>query len=707
MTRKAIALEICLWFMVLPAAAQVQAEKAVVRPVRIEEPPQIDGLLDEPLWQEIEPITDFRQYEPDNGEPATERTEVRIGYDSRFLYFGVRAYDREPDKIIARIFERDANVDDDDSFTVAIDSLNDNRTAVAFDTNVLGTKLDVQYSEGGAYNLSWDAIWYAKGNVDELGFTLEIAIPFFSLRFKPADEVEMGLYLDRIIRRKNEDVNWPYLTRDYNFLSVSQYARMVGLTGIERGVDVEVKPYGIAGYSETSVESAREVDAGLDVKWGLTSNLTSDLTLNPDFAQVESDALQVNLTRFNLFYPEKRDFFIESADLFEFGLPEQAEVFFSRRIGLRHGSEVPILGGARAYGMVGNTNIGLMTMQTRESSGFEGENFSVARVKHNILGRSYFGGILTSRKGEAKFEDTTAGGDFMLLFGTNFKINGSLARSNRQGIDEGNWMGNLSVRQDMDLYDWVVSYDDIGRNFAPGMGFILRPDQRNLRANIHYNPRPGWKGVRQLTFGHLYRRVENHDGVLETQIFRPRFWVEFQTQDWLMTQYNDTFDRVPYPFQVAPGVFIQAGDYKNRQFLAFFRSHRSRRIALRTIYEGGSFYGGNIQSASFELIFKPVPQLHLSTEHTFDRVDVSGGSFDSLISTLLVSYNFSPALTTRFATQYSSLLEDFVLNFRLRWIYAPRSEVWLVYDETRRFPTLGSLLRDRALILKVVHNFNF
>ena len=154
-------------------------------------------------------------------------------------------------------------------------------------------------------------------------------------------------------------------------------------------------------------------------------------------------------------------------------------------------------------------------------------------------------------------------------------------------------------------------------------------------------------------------------------------------------------------------VFIQAGDYKNRQFLAFFRSHRSRRIALRTIYEGGSFYGGDIQSASFELIFKPVPQLHLSTEHTFDRVDVPGGSFDSLISTLLVSYNFSPALTTRIATQYSSLLEDFVLNFRLRWIYAPRSEVWLVYDETRRFPTLGSLLRDRALILKVVHNFNF
>jgi len=698
---------ICFLLIAAPSAAQVQGEEAVVRPVRVEEAPRIDGLLDEPLWQEIKPLTDFRQYEPDNGEPASELTEVRICYDSRFLYFGVRAYDSEPGRIAARVFERDANVDEDDSFTVAIDSLNDNRTAVAFDTNVLGTKLDVQYSESGMYNHYWDAIWYARGNVDELGFTLEIAIPFFSLRFKPTEEVEMGLVLERIIRHKNETVYWPYLSRDYHFGSVSQYARMVGLRGIERGVDLEVKPYGIAGYSETAVESDYQADAGLDVKWGVTSNLTADLTLNPDFAQVESDALQVNLTRFSLFYPEKRDFFIESADLFQFGLSESADVFFSRRIGLRSGGEVPILGGARAYGLVGNTHLGLMTMQTRESGGFGGENFGVARVRHNIMGRSYVGGIFTSRRGVAEFEDTTVGGDFMFLFGTNFKIQGSLARSGRPGVETGNWFGTASVSHTTDLYDWIVRYDDIGANFDPGIGFVSRPDQRALTANVHYNPRPGWPGVRQLTFGNLYRRIENHDGVVETQTIRPGFIALFQTEDWLMVLYNDTRERAPYSFQIAPGVVIPAAEYHNRRLSIYFNSNPARRIALSASYDGGSFYGGDIRSAGLELVFKPLPRLHLGTECSLDSVDIPGGSFDSVISTLLLSYYFSPTLTTRVAAQYSSLLDDFVFNFRLRWIYAPGSEAWLVYDEGRRFGLQAPSLRDRALIVKVVYNFNF
>ncbi len=508
-----VAAAVFLPFLATPAAAQRKGEDAIVRPARLQQSPKIDGRLDEPLWGEIEPLTDFWQYEPKNGEPGTEKTEVRIGYDSHFLYFGIRAFDNDPEQVIARTFERDANVDNDDSITIAIDARNDNRTAIFFGTNVLGTKLDVQYNDAGAYNKNWDAIWYAKGHIDESGYALEVAIPFFALRFMPADVVEMGLHMARIIRRKSETVAWPYISRDYELDQVSEYGRMVGLENIERGVDLEIKPYGIAGYSETRAESGGEADAGLDVKWGVTSNLTSDLTVNPDFAQVESDALQVNLTRFNLFYPEKRDFFLESADLFQFGLPARAEVFFSRRIGIRGGIEVPIYGGARAYGMVGQTNIGLMTMQTRPSGSFDSENFSVARIKQNVLGRSYFGGIVTSRKGETSFEDTTLGGDFMLLFENNLKINGSLAKSNRPGVSSGNWMGNLSARQDRDLYDWVISYDDIGPNFDPKIGFIARPNQRNLTSNIHYNPRPGWRGVRQLTFGFRYDRIENHDGL--------------------------------------------------------------------------------------------------------------------------------------------------------------------------------------------------
>jgi hypothetical protein len=704
---RTIALLFCSMLFAVPLAAQMVAEEAVVKPVRVDKPPKIDGFLDESLWKDIEPVTDFRQYEPDNGAPTTERTEVRICYDSRFLYFGVRAYDGEPGKIIARVFERDANVDEDDSFTIAIDSLNNNRTAVAFDTNVLGTQLDVQYSEDGLYNESWNAIWYSKGRIDELGYTLEIAIPFFVLRFKPADEVEMGLDLERIIRRKSEKVNWPYLSRDYDFIHVSRYGRMVGLKGIERGIDLEVKPYGIAGYSKIPGESDYEADAGLDVKWGLTSNLTADLTLNPDFAQVESDALKVNLTRFSLFYPEKRDFFIESSGLFQFGTPQSAEVFFSRRIGLRNGSEVPILGGARAYGMVGHTNIGLMTMQTRGSDGFGGENFSVARVKHNILGRSYVGGIFTSRRGEETFNDTTLGGDFMFLFGKNYKIQGSLSRSGVEAESGKGWMGNLSLSQYADLYDWIIRYEDIGNDFNPGMGFIQRPDQRGIMTNIHYKPRPGWKGVRQLYIGNVYRRIENHDGIVETRTIRPGFLMMFQTEDNFMTLYYDTYEMVPYSFPVAPGIAIPAGEYTNRQGLLTFDSSPARRLSVSATYTFGGFYGGDIQSAEYNFTFKPTERLHLIMGQAIDAVDLPSGSFNSVITTLLASFHFSPTLTTRVAAQYSSLYEDFVFNFRLRWIYAPGSEAWLVYDEGRRFGQAEPSLRDRAVILKVVYNLNF
>ncbi|HUX05686.1 MAG TPA: DUF5916 domain-containing protein [Acidobacteriota bacterium] len=691
----------------ISADAQSADKEMTVRPVRVETPPRIDGLLDEALWKEIEPITDFRQYEPDNGALPTERTEIRICYDSRYLYFGIRAFDSEPNEIVARTFERDGNVDADDAISIVIDSLGDNRTASVFETNVRGAQLDLQLSEAGDINVSWDAIWYSRGHIDDQGFTIEVAIPFFVLRFQPAEEVRMGLLLERIIRRKNENALWPHLTRDYKVNSVSQYGSMEGLKGIERGVNLEIKPYAVAGYTKTPSDNDYDADAGLDVKWGVTPNFTTDLTLNTDFAQVESDALQINLTRFSLFYPEKRDFFLESADLFQFGLASSAEVFFSRRIGIRGNREVPIIGGARAYGLAGNTNLGLMTMQTDASDGIDGENFSVARVKHNILGKSYLGGIITSRRGLASEEDTTVGGDFMYLVGKNFKVAGSLARSSREGVDEGNWMGILDTSQYTDLYDWTVRYTDIGGNFNPGMGFIQRPDQRGILTNIHFKPRPKIKGIHQLTFGNVYQRIENHDGVLETRRIRPGFLATFKTFDSLMILYDDKYEFVPHSFPIAPDVFIAAGEYTLRQLIVDFSSNYSRKVVLGTGLNTGSFYDGDLFSWYASLIYRPMPRLYLGMDYMYDSVDVPSGSFDSHIANLQFSYYFSPTLTSRVVAQYSSLLEDFVFNFRLRWIYAPGSEGWLVYDEGRRFGTPFSSLKERALICKIVHNFNF
>jgi hypothetical protein len=688
-------------------AAEDTNNNLTIRIVRTESPIKLDGVLDEEIWSRIEPITDFRQREPGDGVPASERTEVRICYDGKHLYFGIRAYDSEPDKLIRSVYERDGNMGTDDSFLIAIDSNDDNRTGYSFEMNLLGARTDAEFGEMSSYNSDWDAIWDYRVRTDEEGYTIEAVIPFFILRFTPSDEVEMGLALMRRIRRKNETVLWPFVSRDFNVYSISRYNTITGLSGIERGKHLEIKPYLIAGYSQTPPEDSRKADAGLDVKWGLTPNFTMDLTANTDFAQVESDLLQVNLTRFSLFYPEKREFFLESADLFQMGLPQRSEVFFSRRIGLRGSDVVPIIGGARAYGLIGNTNIGLMTMQTDAISGVESENFTVARVKQNFMQRSYVGAIVTSRRGFEPEEDTTVGGDLKMIFGSNIMLSGYVARSGRRDVTEDNWAYTAGALQVTDKYYWEVRYDDIGARFDPGIGFVSRPDQRTFTLYGEYDPRPGWPGVKQISLGTLYRRIANHDGILETQVYNPTFWLLFDTDDRITVFYEDTYDFVPWSFFMAPDVPVPSGEYKNRTFYGELTTSKSRRLAVAAYGLGGSYYGGDIASGYMIVWYKPTTWLQLRIEDQHDRVELPGGSFDSNISRFFISYYLGPAISTRIAAQYSSLYEDFVFNFRLRWIYRPGSEAWLVYNEGRRFDLPVDSLRDRALILKIVYNFNF
>ncbi|UCF38717.1 MAG: carbohydrate binding family 9 domain-containing protein [Acidobacteriota bacterium] len=678
-----------------------------VAPRLISEKPKLDGVLDEQFWQEIEPITDFVQQEPGDGDPATERTEARIAYDRHNLYFGIRAFDSEPRRLVQSVYERDGFMPADDGILIGIDSNNDNRTAFIFEMNTVGGKTDIEVSEEGSFNINWDAIWNYAVKVDDEGYTIEVVIPMFVLRFKPADEIEMGLLLKRRIRKNNEEVNWPYFSRDYEFGAASQYGKMTGLQGLERGKDLEIKPYGLAGYSQTVDDSEYEADAGVDVKWGITPNLTTDLTFNTDFAQIESDELQVNLTRFNLFYPEKRDFFLESANLFQFGLGQRAEVFFSRRIGLRGFEEVPIIAGGRLYGLVGSTNVGALVMQTAESGVHPGENFIVGRVKQNISRRSYLGGIFTNRTGDTSMEDTTFGTDFMALLDNNLRIHGQISRSGREGVSEGQWFASAGILQITDRYYWEFRYDDIGENFEPGIGFVARPDQRTLTGFGQYTPRPDWSGVRKLSFSTLFRRIENHAGNLETRTINPGVGITFSTEDTIQAEYEDTFDWIPYSFEIAPGIVVQEGDYTNRSGLAMFESSRSRRFSVFLIGRAGSFYGGDLKGFAAHVTFRPWAQVRIQADSETHWVDLPGGSFSSPVARIHFSYYFSSSLSTRVATQYSDLYDEFLLNFRLRWIYTPGSELWFVYNEGRQFESLDPSLRDRAVIVKLVHNFNF
>lgn len=679
-------------------------EGSAVRPLKIEEEPKIDGDLNEPFWRNIEPITDFIQLDPAYGEPATERTEVRICYNSRYLYFGVRCFDSEPEKIIARIYRRDGNLHYDDSVVISIDSLHDQRKAFLFETNPLGAQEDAQIEEGNVYDTSWNAIWFSSGRIDDQGYTLEIAIPFFILRFKPAEEVSMGLMMRRLIRRKYEVAYWPYLKRGYWITSISQFGHLNGLREIERGVNLEIKPYGLAGYSDSSTQKNSTADAGLDVKWGMTSNLTADLTLNTDFAQVESDALQVNLTRFSLYYPEKREFFLESAELFKFGISTDTQLFFSRRIGIRSKEEVPILGGARLYGLVGNTNVGFMSIRTRDVGDVPGELFTVARFKQNVLKRSYVGGIFTSRTGHEPDRDYTYGADFVYRFGSDSRVYGLLSRCNRPGAEGGNWYGMFGTRYSTDLIGGAIVYEDIGIKFDPGVGYVHRRDMRTLFLHGAYKPRPG--GIRRLFLNFTRWQTVSHSGVLETSKTSADFEIRCHEGHFFYGGVTSTEDFIRNTYIIASRVSIPPGRYSFFHWWLQARTSDARRLAARGRVDIGTFYGGSKKSFDLLLFIKHIPRFQVNPEVEIEHVNLPDGRFTSTISRLTVAWYLSPNFVSRVVAQYSSLYEELDFNFRVRWIYAPGSEVWVVYDEGRRFGIDGPSLRDRALIAKIVYNFN-
>ncbi len=393
--------------------------------MRIEAPPRIDGVLDEPFWEQIPPITGFRQRDPVDGAPASERTEVRIAYDEDALYFGFTFFDAEPDRIRRAILHRGGRIDKDDRVVIGLDSYHDRRNGYIFEVGALGTQDDAIFADENLVldNWSWDGVFTTETRVTEDGWVLEMEIPFTTIRFADVEEPVMGIAFSRSIRRKNETVVWPHIGQDYKagIAQVSQYATLTGLKDVRRGHRLEVKPYGILGAQEQAAGPStggtgfeRESQAGLDVKYGLTPNLTLDLTWNTDFAQVETDNVQINLTRFDLFFPEKREFFLERAGLFQFGTPQETEVFFSRRIGL----EDDIFGGGRLTGQAGPISIGALALRTEARVPEEeaGAWNSVVRLQANLRERMTVGAIATSLEDSGGSSNRVAGADFVTRF---------------------------------------------------------------------------------------------------------------------------------------------------------------------------------------------------------------------------------------------------------------------------------------------------
>ena len=714
-----------------PAVAQESWEEYRVDAVKVEQRPRIDGVLDEALWQGAAVIDQFVQQEPDEGAPATERTEVRVLYDGSSLFLGVRAFHSNAEGVVATEMRRDGDrILDEDNFQVILDTFMDLKTAYMFVVTPLGAQLDQQvFDEGGrdrrasvnAVNRDWDGVWSVATSQAPEQWVAEIEIPMVTLRFPDADPQSWGINFMRNIRRKNEQVFWAPIPKAFSLTRVSLAGSLRDLESLDRGLDLRVTPFATGGGRRTSVEgitnNSTEGEVGLDVKYGLTASLNLDVTINTDFAQAEVDNEQVNLTRFALFFPEKRDFFLENSGQFTVGTPNSigriADLFFSRRIGLTaSGASVPILGGARLTGKVGANNIAVMDLQTDDAFGQPGENFLVARYSRDVLGRSQIGGIVINKQANTGggFNRTYAA-DMNLALTTAFTVDGFIAGTSTPGVSEGELGGH--VRAGWLDQSWRIysEYENLGDNFNPEVGFVPRVGIIRRKLHIEFNPRPGKWGIRLMDPMWNVSYITDQSGRLVTRQFHHMLSTTFENGALFNIMHNRFFERIDNPFSVG-GVAIDPGRYWFHDWNFSFRSDPSRTFFYQLRYAPQTFFDGNRTDMSVTAGLRVTDQLATSASITRNDVEIPNGAFKADIASLQVDYAFSPTVSLRSLTQYNSLSEQWSTSARLRYIFRPGSDIFVVYDEVRRDTPIAldpfvDQFRDRQLLLKFTYLFSY
>ena len=693
-----------------PAAAQPAMPQARVTATPVPRPPTIDAVLDEPFWATIEPVTDFRQRDPVDGAPASEPTEVRIGYDANALYFGFVFHDSEPGLIRRSILHRGGRIDKDDRVIVALDTYHDRRNAYIFEIGALGTQDDALISDESMTldDWNWDGVFTSETRVTEDGWVLELEIPFTTIRFPDTDEPTMGIAFMRSIRRKNESVFWPHIGQEYRsgISQVSRYATLDGLRGLRRGRYAEIKPFATAGTQRMAGDAGFEgqTDVGVDLKYALTSNLTFDLTWNTDFAQVESDNVQINLTRFDLFYPEKREFFLERAGLFQFGTPRQTEVFFSRRVGLRG----DIAGGGRLTGQAGPLSIGALGLRTRRYSddavALPAAWNSVVRLRTDLRPRTTLGGIVTSLDHEHGW-DRTAGLDFSSRFWSSSAFNvwaarvwnpdfsGSLGTSGSAGgavrpaSTGGREAGGANAASaelllQNDLYAVGVSRLLIDDGFQPALGFVPRTDQDRWEGRAGVTPRfesSTW--ARQLMLDVSGHHIRGRDGAKQTHQLRASAGLNFQSGEFANIAFSERFERLEGPARISDRR-LAADDYVFRRVSVSMRTNDSRTFSGALQGSVGDFWSGTRTEVGGGATWITGPHLTIGGRYSWN--DVSLPVEDGDFSTHLVSANIQGAVSRKlFANalvQWDNRSRELQANIRIDWIHTPGSDLFVVID---------------------------
>ena len=697
-----------LWMCVLCASvsseAQTERELPSMSAHRTSEEIKVDGVLDEPVWQSVEPIRQLYQIQPDQGEPATEDSEVRILYDDQKLYFGFVFYD-EMDKIVANDMRRDSpGLRSNDYGFLLLDTYNDRRNAVFFRFTPVGGMEDTAVSNsGGSLNTSWDIVWECRCRINEDNWTAEIAIPFSQLRFERSDVMNWGLNFGREIARKRELDAWNEAPKTYGGLAkyrTAYFGTLEGIEGITPSRHLELLPYVLPGvsYGSSTEETEGVFDAGLDLKYGVTPNLTADLTVNTDFAQVEADQEQVNLTRFSLFFPEQRPFFLEGASIFDVGIPRPSFrrpppllLFYSRRIGLAKGHAIPILGGGKMTGKIGPYGIGILNVLTNtfKDEDFDfGEppvdeprtNYSVVRVNRDILKGSTVGGILINKQ-DLDAYNRTAGLDFSYRPTREINVQGLWSRTFEADITGnsnaffigGDWRTNL-FRLD-------GSYTDIGEDFNPEVGYVRRTGIRRFRGDASYTPWPDKFGIREIQIGPEIDLVLTQENELETQEIIFDTQLEFDTGDDIGFQVKNTTENLDRDFRIQ-GVSLPLDDYNFTSFQVSARTSSARMISARTQVEFGEFYHGTRRGFLIDAIARPTARLSIEPFIEFNRITLPDEEFDANAFGGRVGYSFSTLLFAKLFSQWSTDRDVLSANFLINYIYRPGSDTYFVFDQS-------------------------
>ena len=710
--------------------------RLTVRAVRLTTPLRLDGRLDEEIYQTVPSFGDLIQNDPDEGQPASDKTEAWIFFDDRTVYVSARLWSRHPDRLLANAMRRDSmNIYRNDWFGVTLDTLFDRRSGFFMMTNALGGVRDALVTdESRSVNFDYNMVWDVKSQRFDQGWTTEFAIPFKSLRYVQGREQVWGLLLARKDWWNNEMaylMPMPRASGPMGSFRVASAAVLVGIEAPPAGLNLEVKPY-VTGNSntiptESGLRTDLDRDFGLDLRYGLTKSLTADITYNTDFAQVEVDEQQLNLTRFSLFFPEKREFFLEGQGLFTFGGAQQRFgsstrngataqtpiVFFSRRIGLHDGQTVPIKVGGRLLGKVGSYNLGLLSIRTDAvpSAQLPETTFSVMRVKKDILRRSGIGLIATARTPSLSGHDANvvAGADLSLALFENLEVTSYYARSRTLDStgDEESYRGRFFYNGDK--YGLDVDYVKVGDAFNPEAGFLARNDFRRMFLLARFSPRPRLRGIRRLSWDASVENIEAASGAeLQTRMGRGSFRIDFESGDSVTARFERNEDRPQTAFPLAGGVTIQPGVYRFNQGTLSYQVAAQRKITGTVSATTGEFYGGTRNTVSYNGRVEVTKHLAVEPRASVNWLDLPQGKIRTELYSARTTYLITPRSFVAALLQYNSAANVVGLNARFRWEYRPGSDFFFVYSEGRDaaiagFPTLS----NRQVAVKFTRLFRF